>query len=145
MHRRRWFLGAVLVAAIMIPACKQIEETTIKNNPAKIEAIGQTGLAKVTLTERAAERLGIATGTVTQITRAGLARTTIPYAAVIYDHAAATWTYTNPEPFVFIRHAITIAAIEGDVAVLTDGPPVGTKVVTVGASMLFGAELGVGK
>ena len=29
----------------------------------------------------------------------------------------------------------------GDLAVLSDGPAIGTDIVTVGASMLFGAEV----
>lgn len=145
MQRCRWFLGALLIAALLVPACKQIEETSTKNDPAKVEAIGQTGLSRVILTARAVERIGIATAAVGEIVRGSATRKTIPYGAVIYDHAAQTWTYTNPEPLVYIRHAITVDAIDGDVAVLSDGPPVGTRVVTVGAALLFGTEFGVGK
>lgn len=145
MQRCRWFLGAVLLAALMVPACKQIEETSAKYNPATIEAVGETGLSRVTLTAKAVERLGIATAVVGEITRSGVVRKTIPYGAVIYDHAAKAWTYTNPEPLVYIRHAIAIDSIDADVAYLSEGPTVGTKVVTIGAALIFGAEFGVGK
>jgi hypothetical protein len=68
----------------------------------------------------------------------------VPYAAVIYGVHGETWVYTNPEPLVFIREPITIDYIEGDLAVLSEGPPAGTAVVTVGGSELFGAESGIG-
>ena len=35
--------------------------------------------------------------------------------------------------------------IEGDLAVLSDGPASGTAIVVVGAAELFGAETGIGK
>jgi hypothetical protein len=68
----------------------------------------------------------------------------IPYASVIYDLHGETWTYTNPEPLVYIRQPITVDYIEGDLAILLEGPPVDTEVVTVGVAELFGAESGVG-
>ena len=55
------------------------------------------------------------------------------------------FTYTNPEPLLFIRAPIKIDYIDGDVAVLDDGPEVGTAVVTVGAAQLYGVEFGIGK
>jgi hypothetical protein len=64
----------------------------------------------------------------------------IPYAAVLYDPHGNTWTYTNPEPLVFVRHRIDVEFIEGDRAVLREGPAAGTAVVTAGAAELFGVE-----
>jgi hypothetical protein len=81
-----------------------------------------------------------------RVTRAdsGKLQKVIPYAAVIYDADGATWTYTNPEPLVFVRHAITVEYIEGDLAALKDGPDIGTAVVTVGAVELLGIEHNIG-
>jgi hypothetical protein len=64
----------------------------------------------------------------------------IPYSAVIYDSSGKTWTYTNPEPLVFVRHRIDVDSIEGDRAVLKEGPAIGTIVVTAGAAELMGVE-----
>jgi len=75
----------------------------------------------------------------------GTSRKIVPYAAVIYDVNGGTWVYTSPEPLVFIRQSITIDYIEGDLALLTQGPPAGTQVVTVGGALLLGAETGVSK
>jgi hypothetical protein len=75
----------------------------------------------------------------------GEKRKIIPYAAVLYDAKGKTWVYTNPEPFVFIRHSIQIDTILGDEVLLTEGPSAGTALVTVGGAELFGTEFGVGK
>ena len=72
-------------------------------------------------------------------------RKVVPYASVIYDLQGDTWTYANPEPLAFVRHRIIVDYIDGDLAFLLDGPPVGTAVVVVGAAELLGVELGVGQ
>jgi hypothetical protein len=74
----------------------------------------------------------------------GAPKKVIPYSAVLYDVSGDAWVYTNPEPLAFVRHRVTIDTIDRGVATLRDGPAVGTKVVTVGAAELLGAESGVG-
>jgi hypothetical protein len=76
---------------------------------------------------------------------AGEKRKTVPYAAVLYDAKGKTWVYTNPEPLAYVRQSIQIDTVAGDEALLLDGPPIGTAVVTVGATELYGTEFGVGK
>lgn len=71
-------------------------------------------------------------------------RRVVPYSSVIYDEHGDTWVYTQPEPLNYVRAAIDIDFIEGDVAVLNDGPPNGTVVVSVGAIELYGTEFEVG-
>lgn len=75
----------------------------------------------------------------------GAQRPVAPYAAVIYGLQGDTWLYTNPEPLTFVREPVTIDFIDGDLAVLVEGPPAGTVVVTAGAAELYGTEFGVGK
>lgn len=75
----------------------------------------------------------------------GTQQKVVPYAAVIYGLQGETWVYTNPEPLVFVRDPILVDYVEGDVAVLLDGPTAGTAVVTVGGAELYGAETGVSK
>jgi hypothetical protein len=63
---------------------------------------------------------------------------------VLYDVHGETWVYTSLEPLIYVRHSISVDYIEGDVAVLSEGPPAGTEVVMAGAAELFGAEAGIG-
>lgn len=64
-----------------------------------------------------------------------------PYSAVYYDAKGAAWVYVNTKPLAFERQRIVVERVAGDLAVLSDGPPVGTAVVTVGAALLYGAEI----
>ncbi len=117
------------------------EQSTASFN---VEPIAGTALNRVKLTSKAAERIAVKTAQVRQdeITREGnkQMRKTVPYASVLYDSNSGTWVYTSPEPLVFVRHQIAIDYIEGDRAVLSDGPAAGTAVVTAGAAELFGTE-----
>jgi hypothetical protein len=108
--------------------------------PGRVERIEGTNLNRVILTAAAVKRLGVATE---PIRDEQPARRTMPYAAVLYDASGAAWTYTNPEPLVFVRQPVTVDAIQGDRAVLSGGPPTGMRVVTVGATELYGTEFGV--
>jgi len=112
-----------------------------KGGASHVELINGSKLSRVTLTQKAAERLDIKTAKVT-VDDAGVI--TAPYAAVLYDVKGQTWVYTNPEPLVFVRHPVVIESIKGERATLKSGPAAGIAVVVVGASELYGAELGVG-
>lgn len=116
--------------------------------PANLEPVAGTSLNRVVLSARAAERLGIETVAVgrAEETRASVTGTrhVIPYSAVLYDARGETWVYTNPQPLVFVRNRVGIDYIEGDRAVLVDGPPAGTVIVAVGGAELFGTEFEVG-
>jgi hypothetical protein len=79
---------------------------------------------------------------------------------VVYASDGSAWAYVNPAPRTYVRARIAVATIQGDLAVLSDGPagpsgagrvtgpgaaPVdrpadGTAVVTRGAPELLGAE-----
>ncbi len=72
-------------------------------------------------------------------------RKLVPYSALLYDLKGDTWTYTRTAPLTFVRQRVTIDYIDGETAVLLDGPTAGTDVVNVGATELFGAEFKVGK
>ena len=107
----------------------------------KVDRIPGTALKRVTLTPFAAQRLGIATA---RARAAGAHGVSVPYASVLYDATGETYAYANPEPLVFNRVKLVVDTVQGDLAVLSDGPAAGTKVVTAGATELFGAEFEVG-
>ena len=146
-HRSYWMIGVVAAAGLGLAGCTtaSIDLPTVANEPpSHVEPIEGSELSRVTLSERAAQRLGIETAEVSSEEFEGAARQIIPYGAVIYDSSGATWTYTSPEPLTFVRHPITINAIDGDQAVLSEGPEDGTAVVSVGAAELYGTEYKVG-
>jgi hypothetical protein len=68
---------------------------------------------------------------------------TIPYAAVIYGVEGGVWTYTSTGPLTFVRAPITVESIQGDTAILSEGPDPGTEVVTVGGEELLGTEFAI--
>ncbi|MEP6587949.1 MAG: hypothetical protein ABJA84_04215 [Polaromonas sp.] len=65
----------------------------------------------------------------------------VPYSAVYYDGKGAAWVYVNTQALTYERQRIEVERVAGDLAVLSGGPPIGTPIVTVGAPLLFGAEI----
>ncbi len=111
-----------------------------KDRPSRVEAIEGSKVKRVTVTEKAAKRLDIQTGEVTKEAD----QLSTPYASILYDIGGGTWVYTMPQPLTFVRHSVVVQAIKGEKAWLKEGPPPGTKIVTVGVAELYGAEKGVG-
>lgn len=72
-------------------------------------------------------------------------RLVIPYSAVLYDMYGGAWVYTTTASHVYVRARIELDYVSGELAVLSHGPPAGTRVVHTGAAELFGTEFGVGK
>jgi hypothetical protein len=130
---------ALAVAGLLIAGCNQGTTTAPREEAIHIEEQAD-GLKHLTLSAKAAERLGVAT---VPVAGSG-SNLTVPYAAVIYDAQGKTWSYITSEPLTYHRAEITIDEIAGDMAILSAGPPAGTAVVTTGAAELYGAEIGVG-
>jgi hypothetical protein len=129
------------VGALILSACREApSDEHVIDEPVKVEHVGGTDVARLTLTAKAAERVGIETARVEKEGK----QTLISSAAVIVDPDGDFWVYTNPEPLVFVRHAIRIDYEEGGQAYVSAGPRPGTKVVTVGVAELYGAEFGIG-
>ena len=142
---KRWMLVALIFASLQLSACGQTSSATTKIQPSKVEKIDGSDFNRVTLTEKAAQRLDIKTSLINEEQVNGAQRKVIPYAAVVYGLKGETWAYTNPAPLTFVRQAITIDYIDGDKVVLVDGPASGTPVVTVGVAELYGTDTGIGK
>src|SRR5947199_4053011 len=146
-RRDRRSVVGLLFACLQFAACTHASQAATEEEPvsAKVEHLEGAEPARVTLTKDAARRLDIQTATVRVMVVDRVRREVIPYAAVLYDPEGETWTYTNPEPLTFVRAPIDVVHIVGSRAVLSKGPLPGTKVVTVGAAELLGAEYEVGE
>ena len=64
----------------------------------------------------------------------------VPYSAVVYDLQGHSWVYVNPDPLVFVRYPVSVEQVEKNLAILTEGPDLGTRIVTVGSAGLLGIE-----
>lgn len=130
-----------IAAAIALGSCTEVEtESATGYEPAALEPVkGSEDLQRVTFTEEGARRVGLETG---ELSRNGK-RLVAPYAALLYDPEGKTYVYTNPKPLEYLRAPVEVDRIEGDRVLLTDGPPAGTKVVTVGVTEVYGTELEV--
>ena len=138
-------VAAALVAsalALAPAACKQAEAVEVEHYQAsKITPAEHGDHPTVTITKLAAKQVGLETATVE---KSG-GGTSIPYESVLYDAAEGQpYVFVNPKGLTFHREDVDIEKVDGDTVQLSDGPPVGTRVVTVGLPQIHGAELEFG-
>jgi hypothetical protein len=136
--------GLVAGVAVIVAGCGSAAPAA--DPPAKVTPIAGSQVQRLQLTERAIQRLGIATQPVREApvgTAAKGIHEIIPYSAVVYDTDGSTWAYVNTAANTYVRQPVKIAAIEGSAAGLASGPAVGAAVVTVGAAELLGTEYNI--
>jgi hypothetical protein len=137
--------GLVLIAGVVsLSACSEASsgydyETATHHEPAKLEPIKGTDVQRVIFDAEAAQRVGLKTSPIRQDGRKEI----MPYAALIYDAEGDTYAYTAPRPLTYVRQQIDIDHFDGDSVELSDGPPAGTEVVTVGVDEVYGTEFEV--
>ena len=132
---------AVVVLGLLLSGCSQVAaESAAVYQPAEVTEVDGRDVKQVTLTAEGADRVDLQTMTAQRRGR----YTDVPYAALIYDGQGVAWVYTVTAPLTFLRTRVEVDRIDEDRALLSAGPPPGTEVVTVGASEVFGAELGIG-
>jgi hypothetical protein len=133
----RWLVFIVILLSLLLSACAPGAPVEDEIKPVTLEPIAGTDLNRITLTEQAADRLGLETAPV-HVNSAK--QTVIPYAALLYDASGGTWVYLNVAPLVYVRQAIVVDFIKGDEAVLSEGLEDDAVVVTLGATELYGSE-----
>jgi hypothetical protein len=137
--------GLVLIAAgVSLSACGEAStgydyETASHHDPAKLEPIKGTDVQRVIFDAVAAKRVGLQTAPIRQNGEGKI----MPYDALILDPEGNTYAYTAPEPLTYVRKEVEVDRVDSDSVVLSDGPPAGTKVVTVGAAEVYGTEFEV--
>ncbi len=146
-----FIVGAVValiaVAAIVVVLVQSADgggnaAVAATEEPAHVEHVAGSDVARVTLTERAAERIDLQTAAVRG--GPGRARIVVPYGALLYDAEGRTWVYSSRGELVYERAPITVMSIRGEQVLARRGPQPGSDVVVVGAAELWGAEFGVG-
>lgn len=142
-----WAVFGLFAAVPLVCGCqKQPDLHPTHEHPATVEHVEGSEVSRVTLSEKAMQRLDVQTGMVTEETspRTEAAQTAVPHSAIIYDPNGNTWVYTSPEPRVFVREQIDVDYIQGGLAYLSNGPMPGTNIATVGVAELYGTEFTVG-
>ena len=139
--------GLVLVAVVMVQyaddATGETRSSATTEEPAHVEHVKGSDIARVTLTKAAAERIDVQTAPSLSGAGSG-ASIVVPYGALLYGADGKTWVYTSPDELVFERAPIKVMAIRGERVLARSGPQPGTDVVVVGGAQLWGAEFGVG-
>ncbi|HWC70337.1 MAG TPA: hypothetical protein VG993_04155 [Actinomycetota bacterium] len=137
---KRSLVGIALIplTALVMTACggSVSDEYVIEDKPYTLEPVEGEDVLRIVMEESAVERLGIETVPVEQRG----SRLVVPYDAVYIDAHGGFWVYTNPEPFEYVRAPIDIVKETSTQAFLSEGPPAGTEIVTVGAPELYGSE-----
>lgn len=149
MSLRETCVAIAVMACVSVSGCRQAAEDDEAGGGKAVtveKAAGQP--TKLTLTERAVERLGLATVAVRPATLrhsrpGGPMGTVIPFRALLFDKKGKAATYLVVGPRVYTRSPVVVDHYEADLAVLASGPPVGASVVTDGSAELSGAEAGL--
>jgi hypothetical protein len=141
-----WMAVLACGGSLMFAACQTKAAANKPEHPATLEKIEGSDLQRVTLTTTAMERIGLKTEEVKEqrLSPTAPAKRVVPYSSLIYDPQGKTWVYTSSKPGSFVRHAVEVDLIEGDLVALKDGPPLGTVVASRAVTELYGAEFKVG-
>ena len=140
----RWLAAGCLAAsALALAACGTGPSPELPS-PAQVVPVAGSNIPRLERTPGAVQRLGIQTQPVAAAAPGTAGATeVIPYPAVVYDTDGSSWTYVEIAADTYVRRPITVTVIRGDVALLSAGPPVGAKVVTVGVPELLGTEYNI--
>jgi hypothetical protein len=141
-----WVAVAAVVAAMGAGGCAAVKAPSAAQPVAKVQTGAPGEVKRVTLTQQGFDRLTIKTAAVREVpgVAGAPAKKAVPYSALLYDGKGVTWVFTQPQPLSFVRQRVVVETVASGDAVLSDGPAVGTAVVTVGAAELFSTELGIG-
>lgn len=144
MSLRIGWVAVALVAVAALSACQEVkaDERVFKSESSVTATEGDDEHKLVTMTQKGIDQIGLETAKVTGSDKEKV----IPYSALLYaadgEHA---YVYFSPEPRTFKRHDVTILKVDEDRVLISDGPPVGSDVVSQGAAQVHGAELEFGK
>lgn len=67
----------------------------------------------------------------------------VPLSAIFRDIYDGAWVYENTAPRTYVRRRVNVLYVVDDTAVIANGPPVGTKVVSAGVAEISGTEFGM--
>lgn len=142
-----WMMVGLLLVSLVLAACGSgaSAASTEKETTYTLEKLDGSDFNLVTLSEKAAQRLVLETGKVSEEVATGGKRLVVPYSALIYGLYGENWVYVTPQPLSFHRTAVKVDYIDGDKVFLFEGPVVGTEIATAAVAELYGVDTGVKK
>lgn len=131
----------VLAGVTLLSGCQEVESAATESGyqPSEVEEVDGGDAVQVTFTRDAASRVGLQRAAAVTVD----GQTVVSYAALIYDGQGVPWVYTAPDELTFRRVQVDVDRIEGDRVFLSGGLAAGTQVVTVGATEVYGTEMGI--
>ncbi|MGH2946132.1 MAG: hypothetical protein ACRDPC_07735 [Solirubrobacteraceae bacterium] len=126
----------LLAAALTVSACSEVESNLRETYPYKVEPIEGRDVQRVRMADETAALLPVET---TTVRRAGK-RKVVPHEALIYNPDGGAFVYTKPAAETYVRAPVKVVRVDDDEAVLSDGPPAATTIVTTGAAELLATE-----
>ncbi|MEO6472140.1 MAG: hypothetical protein ABIR57_09420 [Aeromicrobium sp.] len=132
------WLVIVAVAASLTACDKAEDDESEYPSQSKLEPIkGIPGHHTVTLTPLGAKQVGIQTTPVAGSNKLK----ELPYDALLYGADGTTFIYTSPKALTYRYAKITLEKIVGERIYFSEGPKVGTQVVTRGVPQVHGADI----
>ena len=129
-------VASAVVAGLVAGACSEVPSNLVEEQPFKLEEIKGTDIKRVKLADETARKIDLQTASV----REEGDRKVVPHASLIYNPEGDVFVYTRPEAATYVRVPVEVRRVVGQRAVLSEGPPSGTTVVTVGAAELLATE-----
>jgi hypothetical protein len=132
-------LGACLVLALTslaLTGCQEVASNVVKSQPYSLEPVKGTDLNRVKLSDKIAKRIDLQT---VEMRTSGKWKV-IPHVALIYNPEGKGFIYTKPQAETYVRAPVKVRRVVGGQVLLSDGPRVGTLIVTVGAAELLATE-----
>ena len=137
MHARISVLVAAAGIAVGLAGCGGSPRAPL-SSPARIEH-GPHG-TRIVLSASGAQRIGLRTAR-THSARGPMVA--VPASALIYDPSGKTYAFIAVQDRTYAEVHVRVARIDGDTALLKNGPRVGDQVVSTGAEELYGVQTGV--
>jgi multidrug efflux pump subunit AcrB len=102
-----WMAGLSTIEMIFVPGTDLIKARQMVQ-PARVEVTLDAKIKKVTLSAKAAERLGIL---IDDVRTDASGRRIVTYASDLYDLTGTTWVCISADPLTFVRGAVEIDAL----------------------------------
>jgi multidrug efflux pump subunit AcrA (membrane-fusion protein) len=127
---------AVIAAGVLLAACDEVPSNLREAQPYSVEGPEDADIKRVKMTDATAKLVPVELTSV----RGEGKRKVVPHDAVIYNPDGGSFVYTKPGAETYVRAPIKVIRVEGDKALLSDGPSAGTTIVTTGSAELLATE-----